>query len=117
MERREFLASCAAASSGIKAVRKPDDGPLQFWGIVELMGHVKMAGRITEVQIAGSQMLRIEIPTEAGIVTQYFPTGSVYRITPSEEKACRSVAMSGVEPIYCEVQRSIPWREEEEDWR
>jgi hypothetical protein len=113
MERREFIAACAAGSAGIKPVRNPDDGPLQFWGIVELMGHVKMAGRVSEVQIAGSQMLRIEIPTDSGIVTQYFPSGSVYRITPTTEKACRTVASTGFEPIYCEVQRSLGWDDEQ----
>lgn len=34
------------------------------WCVVELMGHVRMAGLVTEVELFGSKQGRIDIPME-----------------------------------------------------
>ena len=36
--------------------------PFDQWAIVELMGHVRVAGKVTEVELFGAKMGRIEIP-------------------------------------------------------
>lgn len=72
------------------------------WAIVELMGHVKMAGRVTEEERFGVKMGRIDIPqADGGFVTQYFGGSSVYRITPCTEDTARRAATLGVPaPVY-----------------
>lgn len=62
------------------------------WGILELMGHVRLAGRITEESHFGAALGRIDIPSGDGFTTQYFGGGSIYRLTPTTEDIARSVA-------------------------
>jgi hypothetical protein len=62
------------------------------WAIVELMGHVRIAGRVSEEERFGAKMGRIDIPTGDGFTTQYFGGSSVYRLTPTTEEAARLVA-------------------------
>lgn len=72
------------------------------WAIVELYGHVKLAGRVTEEDVFGRTLGRIDIPTgDGGFVTQYFGGGSIYRLTPCSEEAARQVASGvGTPKIY-----------------
>lgn len=35
----------------------------EVWAVVELMGHVKLAGRLTEEEKFGTKMGRLDIPT------------------------------------------------------
>lgn len=71
-----------------------DAPPPDEWGIVEMMGHVKMAGRISEVERFGSKLGRCDIPqADGGFVTRLFNGGSLYRYTPCSESAARAVAV------------------------
>lgn len=63
-----------------------------MWAIVELMGHVKVAGYVTEEERFGVKMGRVDIPSSDGDVTQYFGGSSVYRITPVTEQVARAYA-------------------------
>jgi len=64
------------------------------WAIVELMGHVRVAGRVTEEERFGAKLGRVDIPMEGGgYATQYFGGGSVYRLTPTTEEIARAVAL------------------------
>lgn len=71
-----------------------DKVPFESYAIVELMGHVKMAGKVTEEEHFGGPLGRIDIPTDDDYVTVYFGHQSIYRITPCDEKAARLVATS-----------------------
>ena len=85
------------------------------WAIVELMGHVRVAGRLSEEEKFGSKLGRLDIPqlrksdcvncTDSSVslapcpvcrggtfVTQYFGGGSVYRISIVSEDVARHVA-------------------------
>jgi hypothetical protein len=63
------------------------------WAVVELMGHVRMAGWVSEQERFGSKLGRIEIPNDEGsYVTQWFGGGSVYRLTACDEATARAVA-------------------------
>lgn len=84
--------------------RVPEEERAAFaeWAIVELMGHVRIAGRVSEERLFGAALGRIDIPTDdaGGFVTQYFGGGSVYRITPVSEELARSVARANrPEPV------------------
>jgi hypothetical protein len=75
--------------------------PLQGWFIVELMGHRRLAGKVTEQTIAGAGFLRIDVPGQDGnVATQFFLPSSVYSLTPTTEDLARRVADScRVEPV------------------
>ncbi len=77
--------------------------PFETWAIVELMGHVRLAGRLTEESRFGATLGRVDIPIgdQGDMVTQYFGGGSVYRITPTDEETARQVARyARPQPIY-----------------
>ncbi|MDD5081747.1 MAG: hypothetical protein PHU08_00095 [Dehalococcoidales bacterium] len=72
------------------------------WAILELMGHRRLAGLLTEVQIGGASFLRIDIPDKDGKTeaSQLYAPGAVYCITPtSKEIAIAVAATSRPEPV------------------
>lgn len=65
------------------------------WAIVELMGHVRMAGRVTEEERFGAKVGRIDVPRDDdGYTTVFFGGSSIYRLTPTTETIARAVAKS-----------------------
>jgi hypothetical protein len=71
------------------------------WAVLELMGHVRMAGRVTEEERFGCKMGRIDVPIGDGFTTVYFGGSSVYRMTPTTEELARAVARgSQPEPVH-----------------
>lgn len=80
-------------------MKEPDK--FEAWAVVELMGHVRMAGRVTEEEHFGAKLGRIDIPSGEGFFTQFFGGSSVYRMTPVTEEAARAVAArSAPEPVH-----------------
>lgn len=64
------------------------------WAIVELLGHVRLAGLVSEEEHFGGKVGRIDVPTsDDGFITQYFGHGSIYRLTPCTEDIARAVAL------------------------
>lgn len=82
----------------------------ELWAIVELMGHVRLAGRLTEEEHFGAKLGRLDIPKDDGFVTQFFGGQSVYRITPVAEEVARAVAArSTPEPVHSwEMPKALP---------
>lgn len=72
------------------------------WAILELMGHRRLAGKVTHAVIGGGAFLRIDVPNKDGdYSTQYYSPGAVYCITPTTEEIARTVAIqSQPEPVY-----------------
>ncbi len=65
----------------------------ETWAIVELMGHVKLAGRLTEEEKFGSKLGRLDIPQADGsFMTRYFGGASVYSISVVSEEVARHVS-------------------------
>lgn len=98
-----------------------------MWAILELMGHVKLSGFVTEEELFGSKMGRIDIPTEDTdvedkTVTQYFGGHTVYRLTPVTEEIARAFAIRNrPRPVHVyELQLPAPqptgppWDEDDE---
>jgi hypothetical protein len=74
------------------------DSPETFetWAIIELMGHRRLAGRVTEQQIAGEGFLRLDVPDGDGPgTTHYYRPGVVYGIHPTSEATARRIADLG----------------------
>jgi hypothetical protein len=71
-----------------------DSGKFEAWAIVELMGHRKIAGKVSEQIIAGAPLLRIdvpEVPAQAAFTTFYGPH-TIYSLTPTTEEIARRFA-------------------------
>ena len=75
------------------------------WGICDVMGHQRYAGRISEQTIAGSGFIRVDVPEvdEVGYngrpngrrvpaFTKLFAPGAIHSITPVSEAIARGVA-------------------------
>jgi hypothetical protein len=65
-----------------------------LWCLVELFGHTKIYGRCTEQNIAGSNMLRVDVPetSKSPAFTRFFGSSAIYSICPLDEKTCRHMA-------------------------
>lgn len=101
------------------------------WAVVELMGHQQIAGHVTEEEIAGSKLLRVDVPElERGEVvqpahTKYFGASAIYALHPCTEALARQAAASierhrsplpvGV-PDLQKVQETIRRGEEASRW-
>jgi hypothetical protein len=64
------------------------------WAIVELMGHRRLAGHVSEQEIAGAAMLRLDIPgtDDQADITQLYSASAVYCLTPTSEEIARKIA-------------------------
>jgi hypothetical protein len=85
------------------------------WAVVELMGHLTVAGKVSEVELFGSKMGRIDVPApDGGFVTQYFGGGSVYRISPCDEATARYRARENQPKLISpwELSRMLPKAQE-----
>lgn len=72
---------------------------LETWAIVEVMGHKKFAGYVTEQAFGAAALIRVDVPaTEqpGGVTTKPYSkligVGSIYCITPTTEAIARRVA-------------------------
>lgn len=73
--------------------------PFAQWAIIELMGHRRLAGYLTEQEIAGRGFLRLEVPGQPA-ATQFYSPAAVYCLTPTTEDIARAVAKgSRPEPV------------------
>lgn len=72
------------------------------WCIVEQLGHKRLAGRVSEALIAGTVMLRVDVPDGDGLITQWIGAGSLYALTPTTEEIARAAAshMARPEPVH-----------------
>lgn len=86
------LGVAVGASWHTRRVTEPSDsGPFADWAIVELMGHRRLAGWLTEQDIAGRGFLRLDVPCDPP-ATQLYSPAAVYCITPTSEAVARVVA-------------------------
>lgn len=65
---------------------------LEMWAVVELMGHRRLAGKVSEESHFGTPLLRIDVPQDDAFVTQFYGGQSIYCLTPTTEEIARSVA-------------------------
>lgn len=101
---------------------KKDEGRLEFWAVLELFGHSKIAGYVREVSLGGDAMLRVDVPelkfteqlpayrrpadgvmtreVELAGFTKFYSPKAVFAMTPATEETCRAIMQSlSVQPI------------------
>ena len=72
----------------------------ESWAIVEIMGHKKLAGYVGEQTIAGSALVRVDVPAtldengqpQSAAYTKLIGVSSIYAITPTTEDIARRAA-------------------------
>ena len=74
----------------------------ETWAIIELFGHNQIAGKCTEQNIAGSNMLRVDVPETITnpAFTRFLGNGAIYAINPVTEEIAKHWAESlNVTPV------------------
>ena len=59
----------------------------ESWALVELFGHQKIVGKVTEAQMGGCSFLRVDVPAYESMAafTKFFGNGAIYAMTPITE--------------------------------
>lgn len=66
----------------------------ETWAVVEMMGHRRVIGKVSETTIAGAGMLRVlvyEGDAEEPVAEQLLPPSSLYCLTPVPETVARKL--------------------------
>src|ERR1700693_2149895 len=92
--------------------QKPEE-PQAEYAIIELMGHVRHVGRVTEVERFGTKLGRVDVPKggkfELGYTTVFFSGAALYRMTP-----CDLATVTKANQPY-EAAGRLTYREDMED--
>lgn len=78
----------------------------ESWAVVELFGHQRIAGLVTEATIGGCSFVRVDVPEQPEIpasqwnsarpalpaYTRYFGQGAIYALNPCSEEGARYTA-------------------------
>lgn len=89
-----------------------------LWCIVELFGHNRIAGRCTEQNVAGVNMLRVDVPATSknNEFTRILSAGAIYAINPVQEEVAKAVAENlNVSPITPWAVSQLPSSSNDED--
>lgn len=64
------------------------------WCLIELFGHQRIAGRVTEATLAGGAFLRVDVPatSQSEAYTRFYGPGAIYGISPVTEEVARAMA-------------------------
>ena len=78
-----------------------EENTFEGWAILELMGHRKLAGKLSEAVIGGASFIRIDLYYIESVepeMTQFYSPQAVYGITPMAEALARRFA-EGNQPV------------------
>jgi hypothetical protein len=80
------------------------------FAVLELMGHRRLVGFLSEATIAGAAFIRIDVEDADGTpTTQFYAPSAVYAITPTTEAIARRAARTNsVAPISAWELREKP---------
>lgn len=67
--------------------------PFEEWALIELFGHQKIVGKVTEASLAGGAFLRVDVPAFNGAkaFTRFYGPGAIYSINPVTEEIARGL--------------------------
>lgn len=97
--------------------------PAKFesWAIIELFGHQRIAGKVTEQTIGGCAFIRVDVPACDGVAafTKFFTQGAIYALTPCDEPAAMAAVKyfraQPINPFVLPVDRQLPAPDYDED--
>ena len=81
-----------------------EQAKFEEWAVLELFGHQRLAGLVSEVQLGGASFVRVDVPDDekkkSWKLTKMYNPSAIYSITPVTESTARMVAASVAgEPI------------------
>jgi hypothetical protein len=64
------------------------------WGVVELFGHSRIAGRVSEQTIGGCSFIRVDVPAVNGNqpFTRLYGQNAIYAMTFTDEETATAAA-------------------------
>jgi hypothetical protein len=74
----------------------------ETWAIVDLFGHQRLAGLVSEAAIGGASFIRVDVPGVDGqaAFTRYFGGAAIYSISPCSEAVAKAlVRVSNPRPV------------------
>lgn len=83
------------------------------WAIVDLFGHSRITGLCSEQALAGTNMLRVDVPSINGKpgFTRFFGGGAIYSITPTDERTAKiALGHIDVRPVEQWIVPDLPPR-------
>ena len=70
------------------------------WCVLDLFGHQRTAGHVTEATIGGCSFIRIDVPEkDGGYRTEYYGNGAVYSMRPVTEEIAKAIALRAAAPV------------------
>lgn len=73
-----------------------DQPSFKQWAIIELFGHQRIAGLVTEQSVGGCSFVRVDVPEtkKAPAFTKLYGNGAIYGISFVTEDVARAAAQS-----------------------
>lgn len=74
-------------------MRTKTESSFNEWALVELFGHQKIVGKVTEATLAGGAFIRVDVPDfdAKPAFTRFFGPGAIYSINPVSEDVARGL--------------------------
>lgn len=97
--------------------------PFEAWAIVEIFGHIRLAGLVSEASIGGCSFVRVDVPgnedSKRQGFTRFYGQGAIYSMTIVDEPVARA-AVEEMQPravsIYSLPQLQASYASEYEDY-
>jgi hypothetical protein len=68
------------------------------WCVLDLFGHQRTAGHVTEATIGGCAFIRIDVPEGDGFRTEFYGNGAIYSMRPVSEEIAREIVKTHSSP-------------------
>lgn len=91
-------------------IKSDEIKPINTWCVLEMMGHAKTAGQVSEETHFGTVLLRIDVPAinNRPEHTEFYGGSAIYRITPCDETTARLVLTQTCTPPIMAYQLPRP---------
>ena len=92
---------------------KEETAKFEEWALLELFGHQRLAGLVTEIQLGGASFVRVDVPGDTkkspAKLTRMYNPSAIYSITPVTEETARMLAknISGEPVTRWDVQEMV----------